>query len=64
MEQGKKETSLTVIKVIEGGPLEIKGRFVLKDLKRDIEEISTDVSICRCGRSSDKPYCDGSHEKS
>mgnify|MGYP005844310003 CR=1 FL=1 len=64
MEQREKETSLTLIKVVDGGPLEIKGKFVLRDLKRDIEEIPAEVSICLCGKSSDKPFCDGSHEKS
>jgi len=63
MEQGKKETSLTEIKIIDGGPLEIKGKFFFRDLKRDIEDTPEEVSICRCGKSSYKPFCDGSHEK-
>lgn len=63
MEQEKKEKTSALIKVIEGGPLEIKGNFILNDLKRDITETPAEVYLCRCGKSSEMPFCDGSHKK-
>lgn len=63
MEQAKKENTPTVIKVIDGGPLKVSGNFILTDLKRDITEAPSEILICRCGKSSEMPFCDGSHKK-
>ncbi|HEX2970016.1 MAG TPA: CDGSH iron-sulfur domain-containing protein [Bacteroidales bacterium] len=49
--------------VVENGPLKITGRVILKDLKRDNEESTDYVELCLCGRTRNKPFCDGSHEK-
>ncbi|TDE56460.1 CDGSH iron-sulfur domain-containing protein [Nonomuraea mesophila] len=45
------------------GPLLIRGDFAL--LTQDGEPIDagrTTVALCRCGLSSVKPFCDGSHK--
>lgn len=63
MDSGNDKKPLTTIEVTDGGPLEIKGYIVLKDLKRDSEEILSEVSLCLCGRSGKKPFCDCSHKK-
>ena len=52
-----------VVEIIEFGPLKITGKFILKDLKRNKEESPDEIWLCRCGKSNDKPYCDGSHKK-
>jgi len=52
-----------VVELISNGPIKIKGNFVLKDLKRDKEESPSEILLCRCGRSANKPYCDDSHKK-
>ncbi|MGE5421227.1 MAG: CDGSH iron-sulfur domain-containing protein [Chloroflexota bacterium] len=63
MENEKEKSQLVKVEVVENGPLRITGKFIMKDLKRDTE-VSTDyIELCRCGRSRNKPYCDGSHEK-
>lgn len=52
------------IEVIPDGPLRIKGNIILSDVKRDIFMTPADeIYLCRCGRSRNKPFCDGSHEK-
>jgi Uncharacterized conserved protein len=63
MENNKGNRSKTVIEVIDSGPLRISGNFILKDLQRDKETVSGEVSLCRCGKSSHKPFCDESHMK-
>ena len=47
------------------GPLIVRGDFRLVD--QDGEEIDPGrrtVALCRCGRSSIKPFCDGTHKRS
>lgn len=44
------------------GPLLVRGPFVLVD--QDGHEIEVDratVALCRCGRSRQRPFCDGTH---
>lgn len=56
-------TSSTKIEVSPNGPYLIKTECLIvhSDGK---EEIKTGtVALCRCGASSTKPYCDGSHRK-
>jgi len=62
MEENKEKKSGAVIEVIVSGPLKISGNFILKDLKRNNESAPGEILLCRCGKSSNKPYCDGSHK--
>jgi CDGSH-type Zn-finger protein len=52
-----------IAEVVDFGPLKITGNIVLKDLQRNNESTPGEVSLCRCGRSADKPYCDNSCKK-
>jgi CDGSH iron-sulfur domain-containing protein 3 len=63
MEEKKENKSQAVVEVLEFGPLKITGNFVIKDLKRDTETSSVEVWLCRCGKSTNKPFCDESHKK-
>jgi len=63
MEENKNKKPQAVVEVIEFGPLKISGNFTLKDIKRDKEESPGEIWLCRCGKSNNKPYCDGSHKK-
>lgn len=49
-----------VVKVIECGPLRIGGhvRIMFSDGSMVIKQRAF---ICRCGKSSNQPFCDGSH---
>ncbi len=45
------------------GPLLVRGPVSLRDANGD--DISVErktIALCRCGRSSRKPFCDGSHK--
>jgi CDGSH-type Zn-finger protein len=58
--EGKKEA---VIEVIENGPLKITGKINLTDSKRGVNTEVSEIWLCRCGRSGNKPYCDGTHKR-
>jgi CDGSH iron-sulfur domain-containing protein 3 len=60
----EKEKKKTTIEVIGSGPLKISGNFILKDIQRNQETRPGEVWLCRCGKSSNKPFCDGSHKNS
>lgn len=46
------------------GPLRVSGNFVLKDADGNTFDVSARewVSLCRCGHSKIKPFCDGAHK--
>ena len=50
------------IKTIKNGPLLITG-LKLKDSKGNIISKDEEYSLCRCGHSKNKPFCDGTHSK-
>ena len=53
----------TTITVAANGPLRISGSFVIKDPQGKDFDLSgrTTISLCRCGLSENKPFCDGNH---
>ncbi len=52
------------IKAAENGPylIEVSGVKVFKNGKEDVLSQKT-IALCRCGQSSNKPFCDGTHKK-
>jgi CDGSH-type Zn-finger protein len=55
----------TKIIVKNNGSIRVEGDFELFDLSGKKFELNgrTTVSLCRCGHSKDKPFCDGSHRE-
>lgn len=55
----------TDIKVNKVGPYVIQGNFKLIDVNG--KDITPDkggtIYLCACGKSKNKPFCDGSHAK-
>jgi len=43
------------------GPLWIRGRIPIESAQGITYEIRNRVTLCRCGKSSNKPFCDGKH---
>ncbi|MCM1013487.1 MULTISPECIES: CDGSH iron-sulfur domain-containing protein [Brevibacterium] len=57
-------TPPTAIKVVDDGPLQVKGTFQVTDGGGGIYEVQhRAVFLCRCGHSAAKPFCDGSHKR-
>jgi CDGSH-type Zn-finger protein len=45
----------------EHGPLWVRGGIPIESADGKQYEIRNRVTLCRCGRSQNKPFCDGSH---
>lgn len=43
------------------GPLWVRGKVPIQSADGSMYESRNRVTLCRCGRSENKPYCDGSH---
>ncbi|MEH6308601.1 CDGSH iron-sulfur domain-containing protein [Olivibacter sp. CPCC 100613] len=54
----------TKLTINENGSLKVEGEFEIVDKNGTPYGLDgrTLVSICRCGLSSRKPFCDGSHK--
>ncbi len=54
----------TRITINDNGSLRVEGDFELVDSAGRVIDVGgrTKVSLCRCGGSAKKPYCDGSHK--
>ena len=45
------------------GPLLVRGPVRLQDMHgREIDSERAVVALCRCGKSRNRPFCDGSHK--
>ena len=55
----------TRLTVNSNGSTKIDGDFEIVDMLGNAYGLQgrTVVSLCRCGRSANKPFCDGSHKE-
>ncbi len=55
----------TKIVPTNNGPLRIEGDFEIQDPQGNAFGLAgrTSISLCRCGHSSNKPFCDGTHKQ-
>jgi len=53
----------TRIEALPDGPLKVSGSCELVTGGSSSSSAGKDVYLCRCGASSNKPFCDGSHRK-
>lgn len=53
------------ITVRNNGPLRVEGEFTIYDMEGNAFDLAgrPGISLCRCGHSQNKPFCDGSHAK-
>lgn len=61
----EKKDSKTLITIKKGGPIKVSGLFTITGVHGDKLEVESneDVYLCACGRSKNKPFCDGSHRQ-
>ena len=53
----------TKITVFANGPLRVHGSLEVTDKDGNIVIKEKGASFCRCGASSNQPFCDGQHKK-
>lgn len=53
------------ITVNNNGPIRIEGEFEIRDPAGAAFGLAgrTVISLCRCGHSENKPFCDGAHHR-
>ena len=52
-----------VITVLPDGPLQVAGASEIVGPDGAPINVADEVFLCRCGRSANKPLCDGSHAR-
>lgn len=53
------------IDIVKDGPYIVTGSVELFDAdEKPVPVKAEKVALCRCGRSAEKPFCDGTHRKS
>ncbi len=57
--------AMTKITVLDNGPLRIEGTFTICDASGKEFGLGgrTALSLCRCGKSANLPFCDGAHAR-
>jgi CDGSH-type Zn-finger protein len=57
--------SATKVSCLSNGPIRIEGEFEIYDPTGATFGLAgrTVISLCRCGHSENKPFCDGSHAR-
>ena len=55
----------TKVTILRNGPVRIEGDFEIADFEGATFGLAgrTAISLCRCGMSENKPFCDGSHAR-
>lgn len=53
----------SLVEPLPNGPLLVYGNLRVKDASGHETQKNKVTAFCRCGASSNKPYCDGSHLK-
>jgi 3-phenylpropionate/trans-cinnamate dioxygenase ferredoxin subunit len=51
------------IEVLKNGPYIVKGEVELIDANGNRYPAEKRMALCRCGASTEKPFCDGTHSK-
>ena len=62
-EPSRSDLHQLIIECTPNGPLLVQGDVVVKKTDGSQEIKTGTIALCRCGSSSNKPYCDGSHRK-
>ncbi|WP_432537688.1 CDGSH iron-sulfur domain-containing protein [Kineococcus arenarius] len=63
-DQPAARTEEVTVTVCPGGPLLVRGPVTLLDGEGErLDPGRRTVALCRCGRSAEAPFCDGSHKR-
>ena len=51
------------VAIVKDGPIWVRGGIKIESEDGEPYETRNRVTLCRCGQSSNKPFCDGSHQE-
>lgn len=51
-----------VVQAVKDGPLRVTGEHAILRADGSLISRGEEAWLCRCGRSTNKPFCDGSHK--
>lgn len=57
------DKKINKVTFIANGPLMIEGNAMVKGIDGNVLDGGEKMFLCRCGKSDNKPFCDGSHKK-
>jgi uncharacterized Fe-S cluster protein YjdI len=60
---GRKPPQVPQVRASENGPLLLSGGVRVLDADGNVLYEGDKAALCRCGGSSNKPFCDGTHRK-
>ncbi|NIT56272.1 MAG: hypothetical protein GWN00_08570 [Aliifodinibius sp.] len=52
-----------ILKLMDNGPILLEGTYRVHSIANEAVNSSKNVALCRCGQSSGKPFCDGTHKE-
>ncbi|MDR8392487.1 CDGSH iron-sulfur domain-containing protein [Aliifodinibius sp. S!AR15-10] len=59
----QKDDGKLILKVLKDGPILVEGNYQIYSETSQPVKSSKNIALCRCGGSSNKPFCDGTHKK-
>lgn len=60
---GDSSQSKLILKLMENGPILLEGSYRVHSIANEAVNSSKNAALCRCGQSSGKPFCDGTHKE-
>lgn len=60
--EAEQPEAANTVQVVYNGPLYVKGDLEIDGAGDDMEAVHCRAALCRCGQSSNKPFCDNSHD--
>ncbi|WP_372638064.1 CDGSH iron-sulfur domain-containing protein [Fodinibius sp.] len=60
---GEEDQSKLVVKLMKNGPALIEGTYRVYSMAAQPVAGTRNIALCRCGSSSGKPFCDGTHKE-
>lgn len=59
----KAEPAAVQLRMVKNGPLLVKGPARIVDAEGNLIRECDSMVLCRCGKTKNPPFCDGSHEE-
>lgn len=51
-----------IVKLMDNGPMLLEGTYRVHSIANQSVNSTKNAALCRCGQSSGKPFCDGTHK--